>query len=429
MTHEDTMRKFSTMTAASAALLPLLATAAAAATPNLAGTDTLAQIKTIPEGTVITPSSGLSTGTNAHTNVKIFVPAGARTLFSAPFGNYETPASLACVYGLTARVIGCNPQTLTTVAATGSRVIAIVDAFDDPTAASDLAVYSKTFGLPAITASNFEIVYASGSKPNEDSSGGWEVEESLDIQMAHALAPNAKVVLVEAASNSEADLIRAERVAVKLVEDAGGGEVSNSWASGEFSDEASEERAFEGHRVVVFASSGDSNGTGAPAALPNVVAVGGTSINRRASGKFIGQTTWAEDGGGLSQFIPTPSYQSGVTAVVGTHRGIPDIAAVANPSTGVWVYDTTPYGGQVLGWAVLGGTSVASPASAAMVNSAGRFNVSTAVELAEMYANLGDGRAFTDIVTGACGNAPSGTASVGYDLCTGIGAPYRSRGK
>jgi subtilase family serine protease len=419
------MRKLCYCTAASIALLPLLAAAA----PYGAGTDTQARIASIPEGTVITPSSGLSIGTFAHTNVKIFVPAGSRALFSAPFGKYETPASLACIYGLTLPVVGCNPETLTKVAATGSRIVAIVDAFDDPTAASDLAAFSKQYGLPAITSKNFEVVYGSGQKPNEDSSGGWEVEESLDIQMAHALAPKAKIVLVEAASNSNAALIQAERVAVKLVADAGGGEVSNSWASGEFSSETAEEGAFNGDKVVVFASSGDSNGTGAPAALPNVIAVGGTTINRGAGGNVVSQTAWADDGGGLSEFVATPSYQKKVTAVVGTHRGIPDIAADANPTSGVWIYDTTPYGGQVLGWAVIGGTSVASPAMAALVNSAGSFNVSTAAELAEMYANQGVGKRFIDIVKGACGNAPSGSASVGYDLCTGIGAPYGKVGK
>jgi len=422
------MRKLHYITAASITLLPLLATAASAATPG-AGTDTAARIQTTLAGTIITPSSGVSTETSAHTNVKIFIPAGRHALYAAPSGKYETPASLACVYGLTTPVVGCNPLTLKTVAATGSRVIAIVDAFDDPTAASDLAAYSAQFGLPAITAKNFEVVYASGNKPNEDSSGGWEVEESLDVQMAHALAPKAKVVLVEASSNSNAALLEAEKVAIKLVEAAGGGEVSNSWASGEFSEEAKEENHFTGKKVVVFASSGDSNGTSVPAVLPNVIAVGGTSINRSKGGKFVSQTTWSSDGGGLSEYISTPTFQSGVTAVVGTHRGTPDIAADGNPETGVWVYDTTPYGGQVLGWAILGGTSVASPAAAAMVNSAGTFRASTEAELAEMYSNLGNAKAFTDIVKGACGNAPSGTASVGYDLCTGIGAPYGSHGK
>jgi subtilase family serine protease len=420
------MRKLLYITAASIAVLPLLASAA---TPEAVGTDTGAKVEITPAGTIITPTSGLSTGTIAHTDVKIFVPKGRHPDNTSPSGNYETPASLACVYGLTTQVVGCNPETLKTVATSGSKIVAIVDAFDDPTATNDLTVYSKQYGLPAITSSNFQVVYAGGSKPNQDSSGGWELEESLDIEMAHALAPNAKVILVEADSNSDAALLKAEKVAIQMVEAAGGGEVSNSWEGSEYSTESKQEGAFDGKNVVVFASSGDSNGTGSPSALPNVVAVGGTSINRSSGGKFISQTTWSSDGGGLSQYIARPSYQNAVKNIVGTQRGIPDIAAVANPQTGVWVYDTTPYGGRVLDWVVLGGTSVASPASAAMVNSAGTFNVSTKAELKEMYANLGNAKAFIDITKGACGNAPSGTASVGYDLCTGIGAPFGSIGK
>jgi subtilase family serine protease len=419
------MKKLYRATAASLAAFPLLAGTSLAR----AATDPGAHVQTTPRGTIITPSSGLATGTTAHTNFKIFVPAGRHARYTAPSGNFETPASLACVYGVTTPVVGCNPQTLTKVATGGSKMIAIVDAYDDPNATSDLTTYSKQFGLPPITSSNFQVVYASGKQPNQDSTGGWELEESLDVDMAHALAPNAKVVLVEAASASENDLLAAEKVAIKLVEAAGGGEVSNSWESQEYSTEAKSEAAFNGTNVVVFASSGDSNGTGAPSVLPNVISVGGTSILRSKSGKFVKQESWNEDGGGLSTYIATPSYQSAVTSVVGTHRGIPDIAADANPETGAWVYDTLPYGGQVLDWVILGGTSVASPAAAAMVNAAGTFNASTTAELTEMYANLGNKTAFIDIVKGKCGNAPSGTVSVGYDLCTGIGAPYTSTGK
>jgi subtilase family serine protease len=415
------MRKFCYLTAASISLMPMLATAAT--------TDTAARIETTANGTIITPSSGLTTGATAHTNVKIFVPAGRHARYTAPSGKFETPASLACVYGLTKAVVGCNPETLKTVATTGSKVVAIVDAFDDPNATSDLAAYSAQFGLPAITPANFQVVYASGQQPNQDSTGGWELEESLDVDMAHALAPNAKIILVEANSASNEDLLKADKVAIKLVEAAGGGEVSNSWESSEFSTEAQEESFFKGTNVVVFASSGDSNGTGAPSALPNVIAVGGTSINRSKAGKFINQASWSMDGGGLSQYMATPSFQSGVTSVVGTHRGIPDIAADANPETGAWVYDTIPYGGEELNWVILGGTSVASPAAAAMVNSAGTFNASTEAELTEMYANIGNTKAFKDVVKGACGNAPSGKVAVGYDLCTGIGAPIGSVGK
>jgi kumamolisin len=192
--------------------------------------------KSVPvaTGTVVIPVSSIArpedAGVRAHTNIQLFFPAGVRAPASAPSGKYETPASLACVYGLTPLVTGCNPTTLTTVATTGSKAIAIVDAFDYPTAENDLSVYSAQFGLPAITKSNFQVVYAEGKKPKQDSSGGWELEEALDIDMAHAMAPNAQIFLVEAKNNSTKELFAAEAVAAKLVAAAGGGEVSNSWS-------------------------------------------------------------------------------------------------------------------------------------------------------------------------------------------------------
>jgi subtilase family serine protease len=414
------MRYFYLATAACVGMLPILASAQAA--------DVGARVEKVANGLIITPSSSLARE-GAHTNVKIFVPNGVHTDASAPSGKYETPASLACLYGVTKKVKGCNPTSLKTVATGGSKIVAIVDAYDDPNATADLTVFSKQFGLPAITSSNFAVVYGSGSKPAQDSSGGWELEESLDVDMAHALAPNAKVILVEAASNSLKDLEAAETAAIKLVEAAGGGEVTNSWAGGEDAKEAKLEKIFAGTNTVIFASAGDSPGVGIPSALADVVSVGGTSINRNTAGDFENQTTWSSTGGGLSAYIPIPSFQSGVAGIVGTQRGTPDISAVANPNTGVWVYDTVPYGGQVLDWAVLGGTSVSSPLTAALVNNAASFNASGTAELTEIYANLGNKKAFTDVTKGACGNSKSGTASKGYDLCTGVGTPLGTTGK
>jgi subtilase family serine protease len=397
-----------------------------------AAPDLHARLTVTPAGTIITPGSSLPEGQashRVHTNMHIFVPAGGTPGDSAPGGKFETPASLACVYGLTKSTAGCDPEKLKTVAATGSRLIAIVDAYDDPTAAHDLAVYSAKYGLPKVTADNFTVAYATGKKPQQDTTGDWEVEESLDIEMAHALAPNARVVLVEAASSSFAELLRAERVAGALVAAAGGGEVSNSWGSSETAQEASARAPFEAKGAVFFAAAGDSPGTSVPSVLPDVVAVGGTSINRSASGRYESQTTWSSGGGGISAYLPVPFFQHAVANIVGTHRGAPDIAFVANPATGVWVYDSTPYSGSVLDWAIIGGTSVASPAVAAIVNSAGRFERSSAAELKAIYDNRGKAADFTDITEGSCINAASGNASVGYDLCTGIGTPFGLKGK
>jgi kumamolisin len=196
----------------------------------------------IPQSSVPGPGDA---GKRAHTNTRVFVPNGstkpqaavARPLVGPPVAGFffETPASLACIYRLVPVTPGCDLNVVTTVSNRGSKVIAIVDAFDNPSALADLTLFSSQFGLPAPTAANLQVVYASGVQPANDT--GWALEEALDIEMAHAMAPNAKVILVEAASDSLADLIAAEDVASGLVAAAGGGEVSNSWTGDEFADQ------------------------------------------------------------------------------------------------------------------------------------------------------------------------------------------------
>ncbi len=180
----------------------------------------------------------------------------------------------------------------------GSNAIAIVDAYDDPTAASDLAAFSTQFGLPA---PNFSVVYASGTKPAQDPTGGWEVEESLDIEWAHAMAPDAKIYLVEAASNSNSDLFAAVAVASTLVKAAGGGEVSMSWSGAEYAGEKLADAIFKTPGVVYFASTGDAPGVGYPSTSPNVVAAGGTTLSMNLStGGFRQSFAWPDTGGGPS---------------------------------------------------------------------------------------------------------------------------------
>jgi subtilase family serine protease len=394
-----------------------------------AGEKTLAGI----DGTIVIPGSSIGhaadKGAFAHTNVQIFFPKGIRHANSAPSGKYETPATLACVYGLTKFVTGCNPSSLKTVATGGSKIVAIVDAYDYPTATNDLTAFSSYFGLPAITADNFQVVYASGTKPKQDSSGGWELEEALDIEMAHAMAPDAKVILVEADSNSTKNLFAAEKVAAGLVAAAGGGEVSNSWSGGEQANEAKFEKTFNTPGVVYLASAGDSSGIGIPAALSDVIAVGGTTINRDAKYNYENQSAWSATGGGSSAYIPTPKFQAPVSKLVGKFRGTPDISLVANPNTGVWMYDTTPYGGAVYDWLVIGGTSVSSPALAGILNNAGSFAKTTATELKKVYNGFTNTKNWTDITSGSCGNNGGANAVAGWDFCTGVGVPQGLAGK
>jgi subtilase family serine protease len=397
-----------------------------------AAPDWLQRVQVTPLGTIVTPGASVeqpqARGHAAHANVHILHPAGAPRI-AGPYGIWETPASLGCLYGLTKHVAGCNPQTLKTVATGGSRVIAIVDAYDDPNAMADLVTFSTQFGLPAVTAANFSVVYAAGVQPAADSTGGWELETALDIEMAHALAPNARIVLVEAASNGYADLLTAETVAAKIVAAAGGGEVSNSWSGGEFSFETAYNGFFTGQHVVFLAATGDQPGPSFPSVLASVVAVGGTQVYRDAKFNYQGQASWNETGGGRSAYVPIPHYQQAVAGTVGTMRGTPDVALVADPNSGVWVYDSYFYGSGPPGWTVLGGTSVATPAVAAILNNAGSFKLSSGYELSLMYAHLGKAAFFTDVTSGTCPNDASGVATAGYDFCTGIGTPWGRYGK
>ena len=387
-----------------------------------------AQIRPV-SGKVFTPDSSIERlsdiGKRAHTNVKLFLPTepmkNSQPL-GPPFSGYayETPASLGCVYGLAKAVKGCDPNTVTANPTGGAKMIAIVDAYDAPNAASDLAAFSTQFGLPA---ANFQVVYASGTKPAYNA--GWEIEESLDVQWSHAMAPDAKIVLVEAASNNNSDLLAAEDVASKMVNAAGGGEVSNSWGGSEFSGETSYDSHFVKANVVFFASSGDSPGTIWPGTSPNVVSAGGTTVRRNPStGAYMSEYPWDSAGGGVSSVEARPSYQSGIASIVGTGRGVPDLSFDSNPITGVWVL-VSDQGG----WYVVGGTSVASPSLAGIINSAGSFETSSNAELTTIYGNLGVATDLRDITVGYCGPYAGYSGVKGWDPCTGVGVDKGKKGK
>jgi len=381
-------------------------------------------------GKVIVPDSSVEhagdAGHRAHTNHLIFVPdRQTQSSLSRPSG--ETPASLGCVYGLVASpsAPGCTIAGSTVNPNGGVGAIAIVDAYDDPTAENDLAVFSSTFGLPQAV---FTKVYASGSRPKTNC--GWAQEISLDIEWAHAMAPYAKIYLVEASSSSLTALLKAESVAANLVAAAGGGEVTNSWSSGEFSSETSYDSKFETSGVVYFGSAGDKAGAvGYPSVSPNVVSAGGTSVQRDTQGNYTGEVVWNNQyggtGGGPSVYESRPGYQNQIVGIVGSQRGTPDFSFDADPATGVSVYDSTPCQGRS-GWLVFGGTSVSSPALAGIVNAAGHLYASSDIELSTLYGNLGNGSEFRDITSGACGSHAAGT---GWDYCTGVGSDIGVVGK
>jgi subtilase family serine protease len=317
------------------------------------------------------------------------------------------------VYGLVSNpVSGCPLVGSTSVPQGGSGVIVIVDAYDYPTAATDLAAFSTQWGLQA---PNFSVQYASGTKPTNGCSSGWQGEEALDIEWAHAMAPNAQIVLMEASSPSNSALYAAVTAANSYIAAHGGkGEVSMSWGGSESRSETSSDHYFTQSGVVYFASSGDSPGVIYPSSSPNVVSAGGTQVNR-SGGNYTNQTAWSSGGGGNSSYESRPSFQSGIT-VVGTHRGTPDLSYDASGGSPVAVYNSGCYGG----WLQVYGTSVASPALAGVINDAGTFNSGSNAENTEIYANRTNTSDYTDITSGSCGTH---SAASGYDLCTGVGVP------
>ncbi|HTY55088.1 MAG TPA: S53 family peptidase [Candidatus Binataceae bacterium] len=379
----------------------------------------------VPESSIAKPGD---LGVRARTNVSILVPFAKHGAPPFPGYFFETPASIACVYELVSSLeFGCNPNKTTLNPSGGSRTIAVVDAYDDPTASLDLGRFSKQFGLPK---AKFSVVYANGGiRPPVDPTGGWELEESLDIEWTHAMAPKAKIILVEARSNTLGDLLQAEDVASKLVASSGGGEISNGWGGDEFPGESFFDSHFTKKGVVYVAASGDAPGVEYPASSPNVVGAGGTSIMRDpTSGAFQGETAWQLTGGGPSVFEERPTYQDVISGIVGDVRGTPDISLDGDPNSGAWVYDSNPIMGEV-GWFIVGGTSLSSAALAGIINSAGNFYSSTNAELTVVYDNLGNDDDYRDITTGTCGLYIAYEAVMGWDFCTGVGSAIGLNGK
>jgi len=407
-------------------------------------------------GSIVVPQSSVErvedTGVRAHTNIVLKAIHGsleqgrsqAFVVGAQPFtgiGYFETPASLGCVYHLVSAIVaGCNPNTVTENPTGGSRTIAIVDAYDDPGATSDLNAFSSQFGLPSVNSTTFKVVYASGSKPAEDPTGGWEGEESLDIEMAHAMAPHANIILVEAASNFDSDLFPAVTLASNLVAAGGGGEVSMGWGTSEFSAEASIDPVFKTPGVVYVAVAGDSPGTEYPSASPYVIAAGGSTLRRNPfNGNFEGHGAWQQAGGGPSLYEPRPAYQNAIKGafplVARGSRGIPDLSFDSDIDTGVWIYDSfsisdLPDGGvDGSNWYIFGGTSVATPAIAGIINAAGHFVASSVLELTKIYNNRLITTDYRDITLGDCGPNDGFSAVVGWDYCTGVGVPLGYFGK
>jgi subtilase family serine protease len=296
-----------------------------------------------------------------------------------------------------------------TSAGTG-KTIAIVDAYDDPTAESDLAVFSSQYGLPACTTANgcFKKVDQNGGTSYPRTDSGWALEISLDVQWAHAIAPGAQILLVEAKTNSFTNLLPAEDYAKTHAQ-----YVSNSWGGSEFSGENSYDSHFVQSGVSFFVSAGDAGLPAEyPSSSPNVISVGGTTLNNVGKPNFS-ETGWSSGGGGCSVYETVTSAQSsfgGYKQVnCGGKRATPDVSLDADPASGVSIYDSTRYQGQS-GWFKIGGTSASSPMWAARSAVAG-----VVVSSAYVYGNS---ITYRDITSGNNG----ASCLVGFDLCSGRGS-------
>ena len=349
----------------------------------------------------------------------------------------ETPASLACIYGLTPYSPGCNPATATAVPQGGWGVIALVGAFHSPTAENDLNVFSRQFGLPECTKANgcFRQIYASGKRPVYDS--GWAGEMAMDIEWAHAMAPKARIILVEADDSEDAGLLQAVQVASEYVHQHGGGMVSMSWASMEDPDRVQGfdvmlDAVFKSYPDIIYvAGSGDSGGSPAyPGTSPYVVSAGGSNVVRDAKGNFVTEQAWDDtyannfingwsSDGGVSLYQNRPSYQNLVQKVVGGKRGVPDVSFCSSSSNGgAYVYDSSSGSG----WYLAGGTSLAAPALAGIINVATAGHAMSSKQLLKIaYNNYAKRytKCWREISVGYNGYY----AMRGYNLVTGIGTP------
>ncbi len=299
----------------------------------------------------------------------------------------------------------------------GGATVAIVDAQDDPNAESDLAAYRAQYGLPECSTSNgcFQKVNQDGAaSPLPDPDSGWAGEISLDLDMVSAVCPQCHILLVEATSASMENLGASVNTAVSM----GAKYVSNSYGGGEDGSESSYDSYFDHPGVAITASTGDSGyGISYPASSAYVTAVGGTSLTQDSSARGWSESAWDGAGSGCSTSEAKPDFQSGVDTGC-ANRADADVSAVADPNTGVAVYDT--YGAP--GWQVYGGTSASSPIIASVYALAGTPGGSD-LPNAYPYANPGALNDVTEGSNGSCSATQQCTAGPGWDGPTGLGTP------
>ncbi|HVS36668.1 MAG TPA: hypothetical protein VMS17_14000 [Gemmataceae bacterium] len=344
--------------------------------------------------------------------LSVVVPLAGSGPASAPFA----PIEIAGAYSMPSSV--SNPNNTT---------IAIVDAYSDPNIAGNLATFDAQWGVSAPP--SFKQVNETGGTRLPAGDANWGLEISLDVEWAHAMDPTANILLVEASSSSINDLMTAVGYAASHAS-----VVSMSWGAGEFSGETAFDtgsggvsgfKGFANYPNTTFVASAGDSGSAVewPSVSPDVVSVGGTtlSVNETTSGStttysYGSESAWADGGGGVSSYEGKPTYQNGAQSY--STRTTPDVSYDANPNSGVYVYDTYRAGG----WYEVGGTSAGAPQWSAVVALADQQRATalntTTVETT-LYANPQD---LHDVTTGSNGHS----ATVGYDLATGLGSPNGS---
>ena len=292
------------------------------------------------------------------------------------------------------------------------KTVAIVDAYDDPTAEADLGVYRSQYGLTACTTANgcFRKLNQTGGTTPPRANGGWAQEISLDLDMVSAACPDCKILLIEASSASFANL----GTAVNLAASLGAVAISNSYGG---SDSAGSS-AYNHPGIAITASTGDAGyGVESPASFDTVVAVGGTSLKKASNTRGWTETAWSGAGSGCSTKNAKPAWQTSATQCSGKANA--DVSAVADPNTGVAVYDSTRYQGAA-GWLVFGGTSASSPIIASVYAMGGNLSGYPASYTWGHAASLND---VTSGSNGSCTTTVWCHAGTGWDGPTGLGTP------
>jgi hypothetical protein len=310
------------------------------------------------------------------------------------------PADLRSAYGLAAG--GGSGAT-----------VAIVDAYDMPYAEEDLAVFRAQFGMAPCTTANgcFRKVDQRGGMSYPAPDFGWGSEIDLDLQMVSAICPNCKLLLVEAYSPMISDLGQAEDTAANL----GASVISNSYGGPESSTGFTESHWDHPGVAIVVSSGDDGYGVASPASSPHVIAVGGTSLTRAANARGWTESAWSGTGSGCSAFMSKPSWQVDPGCA---NRSVVDVSAVADPDTGVAMYDPD-FGG----WGIWGGTSASAPIVGAIFALANGSNAPGIYPASNLYGHANQLNDVTTGSNGSCGVSYLCSAGQGYDGPTGLGTP------